>query len=153
MPKESGECKWTYSKWKNNVISSQIVCTEKTLSVSYILQNKGSKYVFKCRSCWYFILFGENEIIRRLLWKPAAAWLKSLFFPFTAYSITSVLFLSKVYWFGRSYFSSLFGTWCRKYFSNVINCSSNPWCFKELFSVLWTDLLPVSSERKGILTL
>ena len=70
MPKESEECKWTYSKWKNNVIPSQIeIYTEKTLSVSYILQNKGSKYVFKCRSCWYF-LFAENEIIWRLFdWK------------------------------------------------------------------------------------
>ena len=75
--------------------------------------------------------------------------LKSLLFPFTAYSITSFPFLSKVYWFAGSYFSSLFGTWCRKYFSDVINCSSNPWCFKELFSILWTDLFACVFRKKG----
>ena len=73
------------------------------------------------------------------------SWLKSLLFPFTAYNIFSYFLLWKVYWFWGSYFSSLFGTWCWKCFSNVIQMFSKPLIFKELFilvdSFVWKCLL------------
>ena len=95
----------------------------------------------------------ENEIIWRLLWKPAAVWLKSLLFPFRAYSITSFPFclkfidLEAVIFLHYLVLDAESISQMSSIALQILDVSKN---FFLSFGLI---CLPVSSERKGILTL